>query len=162
MLLFALFRGSTLLGLFLFARLALLLFALLAFLLCGAFRCQSRVAFFLGFALPLFLFPALSLETFLLFSPLALAFCLALLFLRSSTPALLLLPRFLLFSLLSSRLAPRLLFFAFLFQRCFELRLFLPKRRFLGCFLGCSLRTLFLLGLFLLPVPPQPQSGTIN
>jgi hypothetical protein len=162
LLLFALFRCSTLLGLFLFARLALLLFALLALLLCGAFRRQSRLALFFGFALSVFLFSALSPETLLLFSPLALAFGFALLFLRSSPPTLLLLSRLLFFSLLSRHLPPRLLLFAFLFLRCFELSLFVAKRRFLGRLLGRSMRTLFLLCLFLLPAPPQSQSGTIK
>jgi hypothetical protein len=162
LLLFALFRCSTLLGFFLFARLAFLLFTLLAFLPRGAFHRQSRLALFLGLALPILLFSTLSLETLLLFSPLALALCFTLLFLRSSPPALLLLPCLFFFSLLSIRLSPRLLFVAFLFLRCFELCLFLPKRRFLGRLLGRSLRTLFLLCLFLQPAPPQSQSGTVK
>jgi hypothetical protein len=161
LLLFALSRRSALFSFFLLARLALLLFALLTFLLCRAFCCQSRFTLFPGLALSVLLFSALGLETFLLFSSFALAFCLTLLLLRSSPPALLLFPRFLFFSMLSSRLSPRLLLFTLLFLRCLELGLLLPKRDFLGGLFSCPLRTLLLFGHFLLPAPPQSQSGTI-
>jgi hypothetical protein len=114
--LFPLPRRGTLFGLF--ARLALLLFTVFAFLLGGALCCQSRLALFLGLALPFLLFSALSLETVLLFSSLALAFCLALFLLCSSPPAVLLLPRLLFFSQLSSCLSPCLLLFTFLLLGC--------------------------------------------
>jgi hypothetical protein len=144
MLLFAFFRRSALFSLFLLARLALLLFAFFTFLLCGAFRCQSRLALFLDFALPLLFFSALGLETVLLFPSFAVAFCLSLLLLCSPPPTLLLLPGFLFLSLLSSRLSPRLFLFALLFLRCLELGLLLPERGFLGGLFSGSLRTPFL------------------
>jgi hypothetical protein len=151
------------LSLLLLAHLALFLLALLAFLLgSGTFRSHPRVALFLGLALSFFLFSTLSLETLLLFSPFALAFCLALFLLCSSPPAVLLFPCFLFFGLLTSRLSPCLVLFALLFLRCLELSLLLSNRRFLGSLLSRPVRTLFLFGLFLLPALSQTQSGTIN
>lgn len=155
MLLFTLLGCGTLFGLFLLARPTLLLFALFAFLLCGTFCCQSRFALFLGLALPVLLLSALGLETILFFSTFTLAFRLALFLLCSPPPAILLLPRFLFFSQLSSCLSPCLLLFAFLLLRCFESGLLLVKCGFLSGLFSCSLRTLFLLRLFLLPIMPN-------
>jgi hypothetical protein len=150
--LFALPRCGTLFSLFLFARLAILLFAFFTFLLCGAFCCQSRVALFLGLALPVLLFSALRLETILLFSSFTLALRLALFLLCSSPPALLFLPCFLFFSQLAGHLSSRLLLFAFLLLRCFKLGLLLPKCGFLGGLFSCPLCTFFLFRLFLQPI----------
>jgi hypothetical protein len=153
--LFTLLGCGTLFGLFLLARPTFLLFTFLAFLLCGTFCCQSRLALILGLALPLLLLSTLSLETLLFFSTFTLAFRLALFLICSPPPTLLLLPCFLFFSQLSSYLSPCLLLFAFLLLRCFESGLLLPKRGFLSGLFGCTLRPLFLLRLFLLPITPS-------
>lgn len=159
---FTLLGCGTLFGLFLLARPTLLLFALLTLLLCGTFCSQSRLAFFLGLAFPLLLLPTLGLETILLLSTFTLPFRLALFLLCSPPPALLLLPRFLFFSQLSSYLSPCLLLFAFLLLRCFEPGLLLPKCGFLSGLFGCSLCPLFLLRLFLLPIMPNRSQEPSN
>jgi hypothetical protein len=162
LLLFSLLGCGTLFGLLLLAGLALLLFAFFAFLLCGTFCCQSRLALFLDLALPLLLLSALGLETLLFFSTFTLAFRLALFLLCSPPPALLLFPRLFFFSQLSSCLSPCLLLFAFLLLSCFKSGLLLPKSGFLSGLFSCSLRTLFLLSLLLLPIRPDRSQEPSN
>jgi hypothetical protein len=149
--LFALFGGGTLFCLFFFACLAIPLFALFTFLLCRAFCRQLDLALLLHLALPFFLFFALSLQTLFLFSALALPFGFALFLLCCPAASLFLLPRSIIFGLLSGRFSPRLLFLTLLLLGCFQLGLLLFERRFLGGFFSRPLSTSLLFCLFLLP-----------
>lgn len=153
--LFALLGGGALFRVFFFTCLAIALVALFTFFPCRTFRRQLGLALLFCLALPFFLLFAFSFQTLFLVSALALAFNFALFLLCCPPASLFLLPRPLLFSLLSGRFSPRLLVLTLLLLGRFELGLLLLERRFLSGFFSRPLRTSLLFCLFLLPARPD-------